>query len=111
MAITESQSKVPASVTNIATGKYIDTGTVAAIDITCGFKPRYVKVVNTDGSGLVMIEWFEGMADDSAIKTASNGDRTTITTLGITPADNGFTIGYDTDLLYTSEQIYWLAIG
>lgn len=111
MAVISTQSKNPASVVNIAVGSYLDTGTAAAFDITTGFKPRYVKVVNTNASGLVMIEWFEGMSDANAVKTASNGDRTTITTLGITPLAKGFTIGLDTDLNADNEQIEWLAIG
>lgn len=111
MAITSTQSKAPASVSNTAVGRYLDTGVAAAFDITTGFKPRYVKVVNLNGSGLVMIEWFEGMADDSAVKTALNGTRSVITTLGITVAANGFTVGLDTDLNVTNEQLSWMAIG
>lgn len=111
MAVTSTQSKAPASVNNVAHGRYIDTGTAAAFTITCGFKPRYVRVVNHNSSGLVMIEWFEGMADAAGVKTASNGDRTELTTLGITPLSYGFTVGLDTDLNVTSEQLSWQAIG
>lgn len=111
MAVTSTQSKSPASVANIAVGRYISTSTAAAFDITCGFKPRCVRVFNLNGSGLVSIEWFEGMADDSAIKRAAAGDMTVITSLGITPLSNGFTVGLDTDLNVVSEQLSWIAIG
>jgi len=109
MAITSTQSEQPASVTNIAVGRYITTGTAAAFKITTGFKPRYVKVVNVTSRD--WYEWFEGMADASAHKTVAAGTGTLITTLGITVAADGFTVGLDTDINVTSEQLSWLAIG
>lgn len=111
MAITSTQSKVPASVNNVAVGRYLDTGTAAAFTLTTGFKPRYVKVVNLNASGDVMLEWFEGMADASAVKTAIDGTRSVITSLGITVSASGFTVGLDTDLNVTNEQLSWMAIG
>jgi hypothetical protein len=110
MAITSTQSKVPASVTNIAVGRYIDTGTVAAFKITCGFKPRYVKVQNLAASA-VTFEWFEGMTAAYALKTAVAGDKTIVTTNGITVAADGFTLGLDTSINITNEQLSWIAIG
>lgn len=99
----------PASVTNTAVGRYIDTGTAAAITITTGFKPRYVKVQNnTSSDGM---EWYEGMADASAQKQVAAGTRSLITSLGITVSDRGFVIGLDTDVNVTSEQLSWIAIG
>ena len=110
MAITSTQSKVPASAVNIALGRYIDTGTVAAFTITLGFKPRYVKVQNVAASA-VTFEWYEGMADASAVKTAVTGDKTIVTVNGITPTEKGFTLGLDTSINITSEQLSWLALG
>ena len=93
----------------VATGRYLDTGTVAAYEFECGFRPKYVRVANvTSGDGY---EWFEGMADASAWKQVAAGTKTLITTLGITVAANGFTMGLDTDVNVTSEQVSWLAIG
>ena len=114
MAVTSTQSMQPASVVNTAIGRYVDTGTIATSDptITCGFKPRYVKVVNlTATTGLVMVEWYEGMTAGTALKTDINGTMTVIATLGITVAADGFLIGKDLDLLVTSEQLSWLALG
>ena len=108
MAITQSKSN-DVGVVNRALGRYITTGTAAAIAIDCGFEPRYVRVVNTTSRD--MVEWFEGMADASAIKTVAAGTRTKITSLGITPSAHGFTIGLDTDINVTSEQLSWLAEG
>lgn len=93
----------------LATGRYLDTGTVAAYTFTLGFKPRYVKIVNNTSGD--MMEWIEGMAAASAQKTVAAGTRTLITTLGITVSDSGFIMGLDTDVNVTSEQVTWLAIA
>jgi hypothetical protein len=111
MAVTQSQSTH--HVRNVATGAYKDTGTAAAFTITTGFRPRYVKVVNHDG--LCMEEWFEGMAAAASAKIVDSGsnatDITKVTSNGITVSDSGFTVGLDTDINVTGEQIYWLAMG
>ena len=109
MAITSTQSKVPASVTNVAVGRYLDTGTVAAFTITTGFKPRYVRVQNVTSRD--QMEWWEGMTDDTAVKTVAAGTGTLNASLGITPLAYGFTVGLDTDVVVTSEQLSWIAIG
>ena len=103
-------TKVPLNTNRLATGRYLDTGTVAAYTFTCGFKPRYVKVQNLAATGAT-IEWYEGMADASAWKSVTAGDGTLITTLGITPTDDGFTFGLDLDANVASEQVSWLALG
>ncbi len=109
MAITSTQSKSPADTNNTAQGSYLDTGTAAAFKITTGFKPRYVKVVN-EASGDIE-EWFEGMADAEAMKRVAAGTAAMITTLGITVAEDGFTVGLDTDINVTSQQLSWIATG
>lgn len=94
----------------MAVGRYLDTGTVAAFTIVTGFVPRYIKVVNVD-SGDVM-EWYEGMAAASGCKTTgATGARTKVTSNGITVTANGFTVGLDTDVVVTSEQLSWVAVG
>lgn len=110
MTITQSQSKQPASVSNIAVGRYLTDGTAAAITLTIGFKPRWVRVLNETASSS-SFEWYEGMADASAIKRAVAGDLTVVTTNGITVSATGFIIGLDTDVNVTSEQLDWIAIG
>jgi len=103
-------TKVPRALTQVATGRYLDTGTVAAYTFECGFKPRYVKCINnTTGDEY---EWIEGMADASAHKRVAAGTGgATITTLGITVSANGFTMGLDLDVNVTSEQVSWLALA
>lgn len=111
MAVTQSQSVQPASVVNVAHGSYLTSSTAAAVTITTGFKPRYVKVINTDGSGDVMVEWFEGMTAGYGILTGIDGARSLITSLGITVSSSGFVIGLQTDLNVINEQMHWQAIG
>lgn len=107
MAITATQSND--HVKNMAVGRRLDTGTVAAFDVVIGFKPRYVKVVNVTSGDV--IEWYEGMADASGCKTTgATGVRTLITSNGITVDEGGFTVGLDTDLVVTSEQLSWIAL-
>lgn len=108
MTVTSTQSMH--QVRNVAVGRYVSDATAAAFNITTGFKPRYVKVQNLAATGCT-IEWFEGMADASAHKRVTAGDFTLITTLGITPLSYGFTVGLDTDLNVTDEQLSWLAMG
>lgn len=97
-------------VRNYTVGRFIDTGTVAATAFTCGFTPRYVKVVNVDSGD--MFEWYEGMAAASACKTVgATGVRSKVTSNGITVSTSGFTLGLDTDVLVSSEQISWVAVG
>ena len=110
MAITSTQVKNSASVVQIAVGRYIDTGTVALVTITTGFKPLYIKIVNLASTGS-QLEWFHGMAADSGMKRVTAGDMTLTTSLAITQLEYGFSFGIDTDLLVTSEQISWMAIG
>lgn len=98
-------------VARLATGDYLTDATAAAVTFTIGFKARYVKGVNVNASGDVMLEWIEGMAAASAIKTAIDGTRSLITTLGITVADKTITFGLDTDLVVINEQMRWLAMA
>lgn len=54
--------------------------------VTVGFTPRYVQWV--DVTSRIQIEWFEGMAADTCVKTAVAGTRTLETTnKGITICD------------------------
>lgn len=102
-------------------------GTGAAINIQCGFQPRYVKVFNYDDAGSLFptIEWWEGMAAASGLKTKSIVDSGAtglkssekITSLGISQYagseaanSEGFTIGADTDVNVSAETMFYIAI-
>lgn len=92
-------------------------GTGAIIAINCGFTPDRVRVVNITSTTIEEVEWFKGMADDSAIKTVTGTvARTKITSNGITPKGKGasdtyrgFAIGADTDVNVAAETICWVA--
>jgi len=108
MAQTITQKNATA-VLRMATFRYLDTGTVAAYAFTCGFKPRYVRVINNTSGDTA--DWIEGMADAHAMKKVAAGTSAEITSNGITPSEYGFTFGLDTDLNVTSEQVTVMALG
>ena len=107
MAITETQTEH--QVRNVAVGRHIDTGTVAARKFTTGFKPRYVKIVNV--TDRIQEEWLEGMDAASGLLQIANGTKTLITSNGITVANDGFTLGLDTTIYITNKQYSWVAMG
>lgn len=104
-------TKAPKAHAQVATGRYLDTGTVAAYAFTLGFKPRYVKIQNLNASGYAAMEWYEGMADDSAVLTGADGAISLITSNGITPSEGGFTMGLQTDVNVSNEQVSFLALA
>lgn len=103
-------TKAPENVLRMATGRYLDTGTVAAYDFEdLGFKPRFVHVINnTSGDELT---WIEGMTAAHGFKRIAAGTGAATTSLGITVGDRGFTFGLDLDMNVTSEQVTWVALG
>lgn len=89
-------------------------GTGAAIDVSCGFVPAYVRVVNFESATTEQLEWFRGMTDAHALKTVgTTGVGTRITSNGITPlgdaasdtTEQGFRIGADADVNVAGESI------
>lgn len=77
-------------------GSYVGTG--AAINVSLGFKPHYLRIMNeTDGDE--SWDWFSGMAAASALQHAAAGANTKITANGISEYDGssnageGFTVG------------------
>lgn len=87
-------------------------GTGAALDIrVVGFRPSKVEVFNAAAGGLTSLMWQKPMPDASARKTAAAGTQTFITTLGITPLADGFTLGADTDMNVAGEIVYYQAHG
>lgn len=84
MTITSTINR-PASLNQIATGIFEDTGTVNKSAFKLGFKPKYVKVM--DVTAHYSYEWIEGMADDTAIKTDDAGAETLLGSGGISVSD------------------------
>ena len=100
----------------VASGKITCATTASDLYINLGFIPTYIKLDNASSGGKVTIEWYKGMTDGHAKKTASDGTITYLTSLGVTPTtvDDtfiGVTVGLDTDLNVSGEIVYWYAIG
>jgi len=88
------------------------TGLTAAdyIEVACGFKPKYV--VWEDMTDSIKVEWYEGMADNTCVKTVLNGTRSLETTNGgITPVTGGFRVTQNATLgvVVASKVHYWKA--
>lgn len=80
------------------------------VEIACGFKPKYVKFLNA--TDRIAVEFFEGMADDTSIKTAANGTVTLETTnQGVTPVARGFRVSQNATLavIAASKTCYFIA--
>lgn len=112
---TAGQTRTPTvdrAIPGVAVGKIVFDGTtiVAANDcfINCGFTPRYVRVQNSSG---VMIEWYAGMAENSAFKAAADGARTLSGSAGIKTDPRGFRISQNATLaaILASSTIYYHA--
>lgn len=96
----------------------VDTADYVIIEV--GFTPRHIRWYNTTG---IYLEWFKGMADDSALKRVAAGDATLETSnKGITICDsdgtanaNGryFKVSGNTTLIAVtaSDVFYWNALG
>ena len=94
---------------NVASGEVVGTG--SAFNVICGFKPKHIRIMNrTDNSHS---EWNDAMPDASAQLTIDSGAGSTdvsfITSNGITPLYNGFTIGTNAALNTASDVVYWTA--
>jgi hypothetical protein len=86
-----------------------------------GFTPRYVKFTNL--TDRISVEWFEGMADDTCLKTAAAGTQTlettnkgvTICTSDGTASTSGrcFKVSQNATLavIAASKVITWVAHG
>lgn len=99
------------------TGKVVfDATAITAadyIEIDVGFKPRFVSFQNvTDRIGL---DHFQGMADESAVKTAAAGTRTLEVTggnKGITLTARGFRVAQNATLaaIAASKTCFYSAV-
>jgi hypothetical protein len=102
------------------------TGTGSAINISLGGVPQYVKVYNNNDAGSLWatMEWWNGMADASALKcqkVIDNGatglaSQAKVATNGISAyagsstAAPGFTVGADADINAASEDFFYVAV-
>lgn len=81
--LTTSSQSNSNSVANMAVGTVVADATTAADEVfTVGFNPRHIVFV--DRTNRIMLEWWEGMAANSAIRTVAAGTRTLDVSSGIT---------------------------
>ncbi len=67
------------------------------IEVDLGFKPKYVKFDNV--TDRICVEFYEGMTDDTCVKTDAAGTRTLETTnKGVTLVDRGFRVSQNATL-------------
>lgn len=96
-------------VMNFASGS--STGAAAVIDVTLGFKPRYVRVFNE--TDVILWEKFEGQADANTVKQVTAGTTTkdtgsAIVVMGDTDDDYaGFQMS--ATLAASGKTLYWVA--
>lgn len=84
------------------------TGTGASLDIkVVGFRPGSVKLFNE--TDVAEAEWLNTMADGSAKKEITAGDKTFITAQGVTPLANGFNVGTDGVCNGSGDKIHFVA--
>lgn len=97
----------------VATGTV--TGTGAAINVSTGFQPGVVVLINETDPGLGV--WSDTMANAEMLKLVDGTVALTFPTsngvslyAGVSAgATEGFTIGADSDLNAASDVIHWIA--
>lgn len=69
-----------------------DAATAVDTTFNVGYSPRRVRFINV--TDRITLDWYEGMAPDSALRTDATGAGTLITTAGITANAvlNGFSV-------------------
>ena len=90
MPITQSKTDT-GFVGQFASGSYADdAASPAAMAVTTGFTPRYIRVINQTTN--IMYEFYEGMTTAHMIQTVAAGTRTAPTSGGFTVTSNGFSL-------------------
>ena len=93
----------------------IVTGTGAAINVSLGFIPTRVTLVNI--ANATTLDWQDTMPAAAGVKTIAVGTQSVILTLGVSTfpgvagvSGAGFTIGADASLNIATNVIHWIAI-
>lgn len=107
---------IPNRHTQVSTGRVVfDATAITAADyveIDVGYTPRYVCWENI--TDRIKIEWYEGMAANTCIKTAAAGTRTLETTNGgITLSGNSFQVTQNATLgaVAASKDCTWITMA
>jgi len=73
-----------------------------------GFRPAAVFVFNVSDTGTLW--WSRTLTDAHGHRSVgSTGEETAISEKGITPLDNGFIIGVDTEINGQTDVLHWIA--
>jgi len=114
MALSTNTQTNASSISNVAVGQVVtDAGGAVDTVFTCGFQPRYVKWVNRTDS--IQLEYFEGMAANSAVRTVAVGTRTLDVSSGITLGSPSLGTGGQFTIkaadIPASKSFSWIAYG
>lgn len=83
------------------------TGTGNAITVTIGFKPGVVFLYNQTDAGTLW--WTNTLADGYGYRSITNGNESVISSNGVTPFQEGFIFGADTEMNVASDEVHWIA--
>lgn len=89
---------------NLASGTFVSDGT--AVNVTLGFRPRWVKVINVTGPAV--FEKTAGMAAATTLTTVAAGTTAIGSGSAIVFTDDGFTIGAAVSA--DTNVIHWVAM-
>lgn len=86
-------------------------GTGSALNVSMGFQPSYVHLMNIDGNAELHQVLAEAKAQKRTAATFSNPTSNIISAFtGSSTAGEGFTIGADADINVSGETIKYVAV-
>lgn len=114
MALTTNTQLASQGVANHSTGVLVnDAGGAVAVTLSLGFDPRMFRIHNV--TDRISYEWYNGMTNPGAVKTAAAGTRTLETTEGPTVGTAAAgTLGQVTvpaTIILASKTFVWEALG
>lgn len=114
MALTTNTQAQSAGVVNHSTGLLVnDAGGAVAVTLSLGFIPRVFRIHNV--TDRISYEWYTGMTNPGAVKTAAAGTRTLETTegptIGTVAAGTDTTVTVPATIILASKTFVWEAVA
>lgn len=114
MALTTNTQATSSGVVNHSTGVLVnDAGGAVAVTLNVGFVPRVFRIHNA--TDRISYEWYNGMTNPGAIKTAAAGTRTLETTEGPTiggaATNNAGDVSVPATIILASKTFVWEAVA
>jgi hypothetical protein len=113
MAFTTNTRVDSAGVVNHSSGALVSDAVAAAFTVSLGFVPRVFRMINL--TDRITYEWYTGMTNPGAVKTAATGVRTLETTegftLGTVAAGTADVVTVPTSIMLASKSFAWEAIA